>query len=149
MLQLLFINGFAKSFYSNYFTMSCRADPCFYLPGYNSCLCIELCYIMKNHIERLAADGGLECNEAFAPYLRGLQYIPDDDEVSDGNKQFFADMVKVFFQEFLATYAVHIESVWLHPNILIYILGGNPVLACEFIRWLYHYEENIQFPSYT
>jgi hypothetical protein len=49
-VQLKFLQGFVKSGFGNFFTMSCREDPRVGLPGYISGKFVERCYLMKEWI---------------------------------------------------------------------------------------------------
>ena len=75
-------------------------------------------------------------------HLKALKNIPSLGDLEYGGRELFVKMEKVFFEEFLASYSDHIESVWTSSEILVYILGGNPRLTQIFVCWLFHYFEN-------
>eukprot|EP00956_Cyclotella_meneghiniana_P013908 scaffold20456_cov91-Cyclotella_meneghiniana.AAC.1 len=141
--QLVFLDAFNKAFFGNFFTLACQRDPRFNLPGYFSPLGVERCYVVKRALKELSSPGGLERNDAFNAYFKALKGIPSDGEIKDGNLESFIKMRKTFFDTFSSTYTEHVESCWRHdPKIIVYIIGGDAVLAQWFIRWLIHCEEN-------
>ena len=77
----------------------------------------------------LMKEDGLKKNKAFDPYRKALNGIPYLGDVEKGGREMFAKIEQVFFEEFLASYSDHVESVWRSTSILVYMLGGNPRLA--------------------
>ena len=51
-------------------------------------------------------------------------------------------MPETFFSEFEATLSVHVLKRWKNPDILHYMIGGEPILAREFACWLVCGREN-------
>ena len=52
-------------------------------------------------------------------------------------------MEVVFFEEFQAAYADHVESCWTSKEILLYIFASkNPRLSQLSAQWLYHFHDN-------
>ena len=63
-------------------------------------------------------------------------------DIELGGRELFTKIEKVFFEEFLASYADHVEKVWRSNEMLIYLIGGNPRLAQLMAQWLWHHSEN-------
>ena len=143
--QMHFINGFANAVYGNSFAMACRPDLKFGSDsqGHISHLCVERCFVMKDQILELNSENGLKNAGSFTQYLKSLANIPSLGGVNEGGSELFAKIEEVFFEEFLASYSDHVESVWRSNAILPFILGGNPRLAQLFACWLfYHFESS-------
>ena len=144
MTQLLFIDGFANCVYGNFFTLACRPDERFGTDSQShiSGMCVERCHIMKTQVMALMEEDGLKNAGTFEQYLKALEGIPYLGKVERGGREYFAKMEKVFLEEFMASFRDHVESVWRSNEILPYILGGSPVLAKEFAKYLHYYYEN-------
>lgn len=142
--QLQFIDAFAQSFYNNWFTLACQPDPKFGASsqGHTSRLWVERCYIMKQQLLRLMEVDGLKRDPSFAKYMKALDGMPVLGSIEAGGRELFSKMETVFFEEFTASFADHIESVWRSNEILLYLLGGNPRLAKLTASWLFSFEEN-------
>ena len=77
----------------------------------------------------------------FAEYSKALVGVPETS--SDcADRCFFDRMPETFFSEFEATLEVHVLKRWKHPSLLHYMIGGEPILAREFARWLVCAKEN-------
>ena len=122
--------------------MACQADPEFGLPGYFSPLCVERTYIMKSQL--LDLQRNLDRHNEFAPYIKAREGILSLGAVDRGGRECFLKMKAVFFEEFLASFSTHVESIWLSNKTLIYIIRGSPILAKWFLRWLFFHEDNIR-----
>ena len=93
---------------------------------------------------RLMEVDRLKRDLSFAKYMKALDGMPVLGSIEAGGRELFSKMETVFFEEFTASFADHIESVWRTNEILLYLLGGNPRLAklTASWSWLFSFEEN-------
>lgn len=89
--------------------------------------CVERCYIMHKVLHEIETGNWKERAE-FRDYNTALQGVNDQDESNN--------MTTIFFQRFRHMFDKHVAPCWRSDAILHYIIGGNPILAKEFVRWL-------------
>ena len=90
----------------------------------------------------MKSENGLENAGLFTQYLKSLANIPSLGGVDEGGSELFAKIEEVFFEEFLASYSDHVESVWRSNAILPFILGANPRIVQLFACWLFYQQWN-------
>lgn len=83
----------------------------------------------------MAGDKWKELPE-FSDYIASLDGLPSLGDVKKGGLEFMTKAVDLFFKEDKNSSIKHIYTHWTSQMILVYIIGGDPELAREFIRWL-------------
>ena len=139
--QLLFLKAFSESFFNNAYDMAMRADVQYGRSsyGYTSHLCLERCYVMRKQLNDLldnSSSDSWQRRSEFADYREAILDISELGDVSNGGREFFHSLPKVFLKTFVASYSKLVESCWRHWKILSYIVAGNPTLAQMYLNWL-------------
>ena len=141
--MLLWIQGFAESYFDDMFEFLMRSDPVLGNGswGQTARLAVERCYVMHDKLKELE-NGGWKNKPQFAPYLKALEKVPNAGDVSNAGKEFFNEMPEKILKKFRSIFEKHVVSCWCSDDILHYIIGGNPTLAKHFAAWLVHYKTN-------
>ena len=95
----------------------------------------ERCAAMHLRLLELE-NGGVEKEGEFRRYRETYQ------QSTDSVKDFLDQATDTFFERFRYIFNKHMVSKWTSPEILPYILGGDPHFAKEFARWLVYHKTN-------
>ena len=153
LMQLLFIDAFAKCVYNNMFTLTCQATERFgpsshshiryeqgiviYFMSYirlgiliiisslymYSGDCVLRAYIMYKQISDLLVKGGLANHTEFDTYLKELQRFPELNDVKKCGREYIEKMAQVFLEEYMNAYKEHVVQPWTSNEIVVYILA--------------------------
>ena len=70
----------------------------------------------------------------FKVYVKAIKKIPDLGEKRHANSRLFADAPACFFREYNHMFHKHVFTIVQSSDILIYLVGGNPILARMLIQ---------------
>ena len=139
--MLLWMQGFAESYFDDMFDWMMRFDPELGNGswGQTARLAVERCFVMHKMLQDLENDGWKN-KPQFKPYLDSIKGIPKKDSISKVGKEYFGEMPGKVLEKFRFVFEKHVVSCWCSDDILHYIIGGNPTLANEFAAWLLDFE---------
>ena len=139
--MLLWMQGFAESYFDDMFDWMMRFDPELGNGswGQTARLAVERCFVMHKMLQDLENDGWKN-KPQFKPYLDSIKGIPKKDSISKVGKEYFDEMPGKVLEKFRFVFEKHVVSCWCSDDILHYIIGGNPTLANEFAAWLLDFE---------
>lgn len=139
--MLLFFCAFGSAYFDDMFNWTMTDDPILGTGSFGQTArhCVERCYIMHKLLCDLENNGWKKRKE-FKQYRRALDGIAKEANGKGVGRKFFDKAATVFFQRFRYVFEKHVAACWRSDSILHYILGGHPVLAKEFARWLVDYE---------
>ena len=80
--------------------------------------------------------GGYKTHPAFSQYMRALEKVPVDDNITRARSAYFEKFPSVFFEMFHSMFDKHIVSHWRDEKHLVYMIGGTPSLAKSFLQLL-------------
>lgn len=136
--QAHFLCGFGEAFYTPYFKMAMQADQKFGTDshGHLSRHLVERCYVMMKELRDMMHDHKWQTLPEFKRYMDSREGLPELGDVTLAGKEFMDAVADAFFEQFLASAKKHMENQWTSDTLLPYLIGGNPVLCREFLRWL-------------
>ena len=91
---------------------------------------------MYRDLEELRTDDGWKNKPEFKEYLDAVERIPDLGQKEYADRSFFNDAPEVFFREYNRMFVKHISDKVRKSGIVVYMLGGNSVLARMLLRML-------------
>ena len=97
-------------------------------------MAVERCYVMWNELEDLTKNWALK--PEFEAYVAATEKIPDLGEKKYADKSFFDDAPVCFFEEYRRMFVKHVSTIVRSNEILVYLVGGNPILARMLLQWL-------------
>jgi hypothetical protein len=136
--QTHFLCGFGEAFYTPYFKMAMQADQTFGTDshGHLSRHLVERCYVMMKELRDMMHDRKWQTMPEFKPYMDSREGLPCLGDVTLAGREFMDAVADAFFEQFLVSAVKHIETQWTSDKLLPYLIGGNPVLCRELLRWL-------------
>jgi hypothetical protein len=98
---------------------------------------------MKKKIEKLMAPGGLEDEPEFAEFIEEYNSFPELGAVENCGKECISEMVKAFFEEYMAAHKEHVEDVWTSDKIAPYVLAcSNPEVTHLYAKYIDYHANN-------
>ena len=150
--QGLFIRAFGEAYFVKHFDWLLRRDPNLGNDSYGQTLrlYIERCFVMQRDLDSLADDDGWKSRSEFKACVGAIKRIPDLNEKQHADSRFFADAPACFFREYNNMFHKHVSTAVRSSDILIYLVGGNPILARMLLQWLKCAEDDeIPLTSYV
>ena len=141
--QALFLVAFSKEFFTPWFDSAMQPDSRFGSDshGHITQKFVAQTYLMKKELDEMMFDDKWEEMPVFRAFMTSLDGLPSHGDVKKGGLEFIKKSVGVFFREYLGSFMKHIVEPWTHQKIACYIVGGEPMLSREYIRWLNAYQE--------
>ena len=98
---LLFVQAFSRAWFFDHFNWRMRSNPNFGKGTYGhlSPYCPEHTYVMSRDLA-LMENGRYKSHPAFALFMRGLNNVPVDDDVTRAGSAYFEKFLSVFFETF-------------------------------------------------
>jgi len=136
--QALFVVGFSEYYFTPWFDLAMQADPEFgsNRHGHKTRLFVQQSYLMTKELEEMMCGDKWKELSVFRPFITSLDGLPSLSDVKKGGLEFINKAVDVFFREYKTNFFKHIVEHWTSQMIAPYIIGGDPRLAREYIRWL-------------
>ena len=81
----------------------------------------------------------------FQPFIDALDTVPSKSESEHmATKETFHRIAGNFFDVFELSLKQHILDRWRNNKLIVYLLGGDPVLARQFARTLVHHKRRLE-----
>ena len=81
-------------------------------------------------------NGRYTTHPAFTQYMKALEKVPLDNDVTQAGSAYFEKFPSIFFETICSMFDKHIVSHWRNKKHLVYMIGGTPSLAKAFLRLL-------------
>ena len=142
--QGLFVRAFGKSYFQRHFDWLLRRDPVFGHDSHGQTIRLypERCYLMYRDLDELRTDDGWKNKPEFKEYLDAVKRIPDLGQKEYADRSFFNDAPELFFREYSHMFTKHISNKVRKSDIVLYLLGGNSVLARMLLQMLSSAKDN-------
>ena len=92
--------------------------------------CEEIWIILRMMMDR---DQG---QHSRPKYVEAIKQTPDLGKKQHANSTFFVDAPAHFFHKYNNMFHKHVSTVVRLSDVLIYLVGGNPILARMLLQWL-------------
>ena len=80
----------------------------------------------------------------FDDFTTALESVPSEGETKHAaTKEFYEKMVDTFLSLFEKSLDKHLLTRWRNDKLIVYLLGGDPVLAKQFARTLVHHKHRL------
>jgi hypothetical protein len=144
-IVLLFVRAFDRAWFRGHFNFRMRNNPNFGKGtyGFMSPYCVEHTYVMNRDLEHLENDG-YKTHPAFAPFMKAVAVVPQNDGVSKAGSAYFQKFPEVFFGTFRHLFDKHITSRWTDNQHLCYAIAGSPDIAKAMLQFINSTERTLE-----
>ena len=140
--QGLLVRGYGEAYFEKHFDWLLCSDPEFGPDswGQTTRLYLIRIYMMNKGLEdlmELEKAGELRSHESFAAYYDAVDAIPDLQDKTLVDKNYFLEAPGLFFKLYGEMFQKHVIDTLVTEEIMIYMVGAQPELAKVLLEWIF------------